>query len=70
VVSAGLDVGGAANRRRSEGPGRQAGRLAGGTDLAGEALTKGDHDLLRSVRRAYHAMNHSLRASAKRAVKH
>ena len=32
-----------------------------------KALSKGDHELLRSVRRQYHRINHTLRASAKRA---
>jgi hypothetical protein len=30
-----------------------------------KALSKGDHDLLHSIRRQYHALNHSLRAAAK-----
>lgn len=33
----------------------------------GTARTKGDRDLLRSVRRQYHRLNHTLRTSAKRA---
>jgi DNA-binding IclR family transcriptional regulator len=30
-----------------------------------KALASGDHDLLRQLRRRYHKLNHSLRASAK-----
>lgn len=32
-----------------------------------EALVRGDHDLARRLRRQYHGLNHSLRASATRA---
>jgi len=32
-----------------------------------EALSAGDHDRLRAIRREYHQINHSLRTSAKRA---
>jgi DNA polymerase III epsilon subunit-like protein len=35
-----------------------------------KALTSGKHDLLRALRRQYHRLNHALRASAKRAVRH
>ncbi len=35
-----------------------------------KALGRGDRDLLRSLRRQYHRLNHSLRASAKRVTLH
>jgi DNA-binding ferritin-like protein len=35
-----------------------------------KARDAGDHDALRSLRRHYHRLNHTLRASAKRAVLH
>jgi len=35
-----------------------------------EALASGDHEVLHAVRREYHHLNHSLRASAKRAGLH
>lgn len=35
-----------------------------------KALSSGDNDTLRSLRRQYHTLNHGLRASAKRAVGH
>lgn len=35
-----------------------------------KALSSGDNDRLRSIRRQYHALNHALRTSAKRAVAH
>ena len=35
-----------------------------------KALAAGDHDALRSARRQYHALNHELRTSAKKAVGH
>lgn len=34
------------------------------------ALAAGDHDLLHSLRRKYHALNHKLRTSAKRPISH
>jgi hypothetical protein len=33
-----------------------------------KALTDGNHDLLRQLRRQYHRLNHALRSSAKRAM--
>jgi len=35
-----------------------------------QALASGDTDQARALRRQYHALNHTLRASAKRAVAH
>jgi hypothetical protein len=35
-----------------------------------QAKTEGDHDRLHRLRRQYHQLNHSLRASAKRAMLH
>jgi hypothetical protein len=35
-----------------------------------QAATEGDHARLRQLRRQYHRLNHSLRASAKRATLH
>ena len=35
-----------------------------------KALSRGDHALLHDLRRHYHALNHALRASAKRAMLH
>lgn len=35
-----------------------------------KALTSGDSDQVRQLRRQYHALNHALRASAKRAARH
>jgi DNA polymerase/3'-5' exonuclease PolX len=35
-----------------------------------QAVSSGDRDLLRRLRRRYHKLNHSLRTSAKRAVGH
>jgi hypothetical protein len=35
-----------------------------------KAKEDGDHELLHRLRRQYHALNHSLRASAKRAMLH
>ena len=33
-----------------------------------KALSSGDHDRLRAIRRQYHGLNHQLRSSAKRAT--
>lgn len=35
-----------------------------------EALGRGDHALLKQIRRQYHRLNHALRASARRAAIH